>query len=508
MAQVFTISDGTTTVNLLNPNGPYYLSAYETGVNQWKDGGLFTNNNFTEGSIPVFRQFDTFSEKITIHVTGATQDAVASNLRTLFDLLESGVKYFLDNRGSQTYISVKGDTESNTRYAVITSYKVDRIPQQFAGPSVIGGLAGSTRVETIYENVDLVIGRGIWLESPPGTLTSAYIDVGPTGQNTTTETIDTDTPLDIHNTNLGGDIEAVSYISLAASTVSDSQNRMLVGIRSYSRGSSFVNILPFSDTGLPTGVTITNESAGTYANSSSSFTGRYLTFTISANTYVGNIVVIGSSVAADFFGRYRCFVRADKTVQEEGRILCKLTVSTSFGSISSAVYPIAEMITDGTDTPIELLDFGVIELPSSLGRSVAGAGAINIRVDFLDLLNSATVGIGVYDVILVPADEAIVEMNVNIGSGNTLIIDKVSSPEEAPDIKVVNSGGNVLYRPIYGGRDLNLPPERSKLYVCPYFRTNRGGEPDQTAYSTDSFSNTFNARVYKLNRYLLPRGNS
>ena len=55
----------------------YQLAAWETGVNEWKDGGIYSNNPLTDGSIPVDMAYSNFEEKISVHITGASQDNVS-----------------------------------------------------------------------------------------------------------------------------------------------------------------------------------------------------------------------------------------------------------------------------------------------------------------------------------------------------------------------------------------------------------------------------------------------
>lgn len=174
MAQIFTISDGTTTIDLLNPTGNYHLASWETGINSWKDEGYY-NNPLNELSVPTNRFHSNFEEKLSIHVTGTTQDSVIANTRAFVALLEKSINYFVNNSSPLVYLSAKSDTETNTRYAVIFGYKLEELPDQFIGPFTTGGKQQETRYGAIYANISCVITRSYWLGNIPPSSTAMSI---------------------------------------------------------------------------------------------------------------------------------------------------------------------------------------------------------------------------------------------------------------------------------------------------------------------------------------------
>lgn len=178
MAQIFQISDGTTTIDLLNPVGNYHLGKWETGINQWKSGGIFSGSDLSNGSIPVFRAFENSEEKITIHITGSTHDVVIANLRSLTSILDNSVKFFVTSgmEGTQAYFAIKSDNETNTRYAVITAYKIEQLPEQFDGSFMSGGMQSGLKYNSIYTEVELVVTRGVFLEAAPNNPVRVTLD--------------------------------------------------------------------------------------------------------------------------------------------------------------------------------------------------------------------------------------------------------------------------------------------------------------------------------------------
>lgn len=678
MAQVFTISDGTTTIDLLDPDGYYHLSSYETGLNPWKEGGIFTDSQLSEGSVPVFRQFDTFEEKVGIHIVGTTQDEVIDRLRSLLELFENGVKFFLDGfTGAQVYMAVKGDTETNTRYGVITSYAIESLPGQFTGPIVTGGNRTNTTFSSIYNDIEIVLKRGLWLESPPGTEIRAYLDststfnsvnfgvsssntIGvvatnyratanithvfryddsaatyssnllaaslpyelwpnPAGANDilyigsssavtnsgpffnivfnigtittddlniggapnqirpmfwtgavwefandwndetnamqtagqgvsswstpttwTTTTVNgvagywirynvtsvTGTPpiptqatrhvytannpyIEVQSTNLSGDVDSLTKLEIVKSGTG-SINKIILGKRLYSRGSSFISHINFADEQNPSGITVgVNGGVGVgYITDPISPTGRALSMTATASEDTQVYVLLDSTIASSFNGKFRAFLRMKHTAGE-GVLWNKLTISStpivqmSGGNLTQGqvVYPVVE---NNGDSTTEVIDFGIIELPAAFSKT-EDVYDIIMYFNIYDTTASLAITISLYDLILIPADEQIIEVDSLADFGDVTIIDKVSSPEEPLDIKL-NRADALINKPVYGGTDgISLSAgERQRIYMFSYFRA----QGDLAEYNADFDRSAWHSHVYKLNRYLLPRGTS
>jgi hypothetical protein len=298
---------------------------------------------------------------------------------------------------------------------------------------------------------------------------------------------------------------------------------MVLGNRTYSRGDSFFSILPFTDTGLPTGLSIPDLGGGSYVNDPAtpdvSWSGRVRRVSITSTSWFQQAVIIDSSISPDFTGRYRTFVRARNGTAIPGRILCRLTVhidpiNTSL-SKNSVVYPPVEMNIESTGTP-EALDMGIIELPASLLKS-GNLGDIAISLEFKDLSYvSGTTVVDIYDINIIPADECILEIDAEMESTFTdaevLVIDQISSPEETLDISMRNPTAEILFRPTFGGaQKFTVPTERSRIWMFTYNRISTVSQQIPILYNSGGAATKdpqYDARLYKLNRYLLPRGNS
>lgn len=509
MAQVFTLSDGTTTLNFLA--APYDLANYETGLNQWKDGGIFADSSLTEGSIPVFRQFDAFEETLTLHITGTTQDSVIASLRAITTILESGMEYFISGLGSQCYIAVKGDTETNTRYAVITAYKLETLPAQFGGAFLQGAVAATSLYASAYTGIQLVLRRGIWLENVPGTLGTAIYDASVTLNHTASF-------VDIPATGLAGDVDAIMRMRIAS--LSFNYNKMIIGRRTYSRGANFNAYLNFSDVGgdLPSGVSIGNAGSVTWVADANSPTGRAASVDapqLGVGINAGVWILLSSTLAAEYIGKYHAYLMAEvgpEAVWASGQFIIRFSVGTAntAGSDYTAYvdYPEVEM-NSGTSSP-EIVDLGIVEIPASLPKSGTVQNTI-LSISITDTAVSKVNSVKLMQLILIPADESIVDLDLyqyNIGAAAHLILDKLVSPEEAMDVRLEDpTSGGTASKPTYSGSEsLYLARVRQRFWIYNYKRNITVVAPTGILFNSDNVAAAHNVKVYKLNRYLLPRG--
>lgn len=509
MAQVFTLSDGVTTLNFLA--APYDLANYETGLNQWKDGGIFADSSLTEGSIPVFRQFDAFEEKLTLHITGATQDNVIASLRAITALLESGMEYFISGLGSQCYMAVKGDAETNTRYAVVTAYKLETLPAQFGGAFLQGAVAATSLYGSAYTGIELILRRGIWIENVPGTQGTAIYDASVTMNNTASF-------VDIPATGLAGDVDPIMRMRITG--IPPFYNKVIIGRRTYSRGDSFNAYLNFTDAALPSGVTILNN-VSSYVVDANSPSGKAAQMDAPLDGVgLTNAVwmTLDSTLAGEYIGKFRAYALVAVGTEgtwTAGQFIARLTVAsvTQALAVRSYVdYPEVEL-NSGRSEP-EVLDFGVIEIPASLPRS----GTVQdtaIALSFTDNAVSKINSMKVMQLILIPADESIVDLDLwrsnTVGTtGHFLVLDKLSSPEEVMDIKLedATSGGTVAKPACAGAESLYMTRTRHLFWIFTHTRVNEitAAFPTGITYTHWTAPVAHNIKVYKLNRYLLPRG--
>lgn len=152
MARTLNITDGTTTVNLLDSSGFHLL----------KDGWLhseasareiWNSSIFSEGRRPSLRAPNNVTERLKLKLHTTSQDNAAVNIQKLMTLIRQTRNNQLYNwEQTPVYMTVKHGDETNTRYAVLVSARVD---------------FGSPMDDIFYEGTKLIREMTLTLEREP-----------------------------------------------------------------------------------------------------------------------------------------------------------------------------------------------------------------------------------------------------------------------------------------------------------------------------------------------------
>ena len=148
----------------------YHLVNWNQAITPLKGGGVYQDSSISEGRRMVFRQRDNAFETFTLKINGNNQNTTIEEGQKVFDLLEQALNYWtLRDNDNFVYLEVKANNETNTRYAIIHGYSIVELPgtfqQPFLQPSCVG----------VYDDFDIIIERGHWLENPPGIGTATTI---------------------------------------------------------------------------------------------------------------------------------------------------------------------------------------------------------------------------------------------------------------------------------------------------------------------------------------------
>lgn len=164
--EVLLITDGTTTIDLLNrTGGGFYVQAWMPAVAEAKEGGAWRDSPLTEGRTPAYRQLGNVIDSFQILVDAPTQDAVARTVKKLRELLESAVKYWVSQQpGKYVWLEAQGREETNRRYATIFDY---RTPSD--GDPTTDPFAKLTSPRAAFDPWTLTLEHDQWGEQPPGT---------------------------------------------------------------------------------------------------------------------------------------------------------------------------------------------------------------------------------------------------------------------------------------------------------------------------------------------------
>lgn len=159
---VLKITDGTTSVNLINPAYGIHLAEWNPQIQQPKGGGVFQDSPLAPGRHRVYSQAANAIEPFEFKVDGLTQNQVIGRLTTLIGLLEAAVEY-AEEISNSTPIYLEMQSEGgNTQYALIESYTFPELDNPFGQPflPLLGG-------NSAMDELTLDIERGSWLEYAP-----------------------------------------------------------------------------------------------------------------------------------------------------------------------------------------------------------------------------------------------------------------------------------------------------------------------------------------------------
>jgi hypothetical protein len=211
-------------------------------------------------------------------------------------------------------------------------------------------------------------------------------------------------------------------------------NRYIIGLRSVDRGGgrggNFVSYINLADEQNPIGIDVTVGTGSAFANDIEAPTGRRITHTTTGNGVweTAATITLGPSIARDFYGIYRAFLRAERTDGDSDNIQIRLRVRSGSGGVSS--------VTDYKEiysrNPWQLLDFKTLEIPAT--------GLINtdelpdeLEIDVQVNTDTASLTLYLFDVILIPTDEWAGEFldtahedDSNVDNGKRLDVDSVS----------------------------------------------------------------------------------
>lgn len=158
------ISDGTTTISLLDGIDCIYLNNWRPAVAQAKSGGTYQQSSLADGRRLADRRLDNVLETFDLKVKSEDQDAVARVLQNLRRLLDDAVHYWTTNwHDTPVYLLARAGCETEIRYAVIQNWATPGDENPFAQPFL------QPQGAAIVNDWTLTIERGHWCENPPGT---------------------------------------------------------------------------------------------------------------------------------------------------------------------------------------------------------------------------------------------------------------------------------------------------------------------------------------------------
>jgi hypothetical protein len=166
MAEILKLTNSLDEVNLLDP-ATINLIEWEPALPTFKEQTV--SSMYQDGKSLVSRLFDNVTETFRLYIVGQSTDDTFNNLRVLISILEKGLAFYTGVVSTPTYLSVKGDNETNPRYAIVKNWRIEKIPHYLQNSRF---QAGASSAGVIYANVlveiSLVLELSLYRDIAPG----------------------------------------------------------------------------------------------------------------------------------------------------------------------------------------------------------------------------------------------------------------------------------------------------------------------------------------------------
>lgn len=164
MTAVLKITDGIKSVSLVGASGAFHVTGWSPSGVGFKGDGYWRDSSMADGRYLSMYRLQNVSETITISQKSASQDEAIFQINRLAEMLLSASDYSAKSKRGQRpiYLEVRATNESNTRYALLHAGFVGSYGNPFAQPFLQPVERAAVR------DVNIVIERGHWQDSPPG----------------------------------------------------------------------------------------------------------------------------------------------------------------------------------------------------------------------------------------------------------------------------------------------------------------------------------------------------
>lgn len=214
----------------------------------------------------------------------------------------------------------------------------------------------------------------------------------------------------IDDAQVGGDIPALARHKIYTQSGTESvlpdllNQRTLIGLRSASRGSSFVPCLNWSDEQNPTGVTASaiTSAAVSMVTDARAPTGRAVQFNSVGSVGPVEIAAItfSAAVSPSYYGRYRAFLRLTVDTGTADALTLQLFWGPTLSITATAITP---LVTLSYIDEWLFVDMGQIVLPNTNVLDTTDLYPAFFLI--LKVQNTASTNLKLYDLCLLPIDE-------------------------------------------------------------------------------------------------------
>lgn len=127
------ITDGTSTINLLNIKAGYETEGWRQRIAQYKGGGTWQNSPLSEGRRLVAKEFSSVQETLPLFVSGKLDDATIRALQDLLRLLEKASDYWATHwQDEPVWVEKRAAYETEISYATVYAGSVPEVDDIFS----------------------------------------------------------------------------------------------------------------------------------------------------------------------------------------------------------------------------------------------------------------------------------------------------------------------------------------------------------------------------------------
>ena len=159
--RILKITDGTSTVNLLNLEDGYSVDGWRQQIAQYKGGGSWSESALSDGRQLIDYRYGNIPEVVPLDVSGGSQETVIAALRDLQTLLTKAADYWrYEWRTEFVWLEKRAACEEEISYALIYTGAIPDVADIFGYPFEDGPM---------LEGLQINLERGQWGASIPGT---------------------------------------------------------------------------------------------------------------------------------------------------------------------------------------------------------------------------------------------------------------------------------------------------------------------------------------------------
>ncbi|KKL52807.1 hypothetical protein LCGC14_2281760, partial [marine sediment metagenome] len=162
--EILKITDGTTTIDLLDKTKSFLLNTWRPQIPGFKGGGTFRDSPLADGRRLIDYRFENVIDVFNMKIRSEDQDTLIEETQELRRLLTKAVDYWRTSwQLEPVWIEAQASCETNKRYSIIFSWRTPEDDNPYSQPFLQVGKGA------MMDEFTIAIEHGHWLANQPGT---------------------------------------------------------------------------------------------------------------------------------------------------------------------------------------------------------------------------------------------------------------------------------------------------------------------------------------------------